>query len=265
MKARSSLSKHWISLGVGLLLALVWSNAASADFVRPRGATPKTDALVISYEPCGSQTPTIHGGSTGSPLTGTSSCQPVKSSPFLTAGTPGVNGQAAQFLGSVRQDVITAPSPPDIKLTAKMDDVRCERAIASNPALCTPNGPGPPAYIGLTDVVVPINLTDNCNYAVGGGGGPCPAPPISGTLASTVTLDFPMPCAVPSMANIGSTCSVKTSWNATFPGVVPLSSPPANGSRMNIEIPQVRVTDGGAEGKSNPNNATFAISGLFSP
>ena len=263
MTPRSFLSKHWISVGLGLLIALMWSNAASADFVRPRGATPKTDALVISYEPCGSQTPTAHGGPASSPLTGMSSCQPVKSSPFLTAGTPGVNGQTAQFLGSVRQDVITAPSPSDIKLTAKMDDVRCERGIAGNPALCTPNGSGPPAYIGQTDVVVPINLTDNCNYA--GGAGSCPAPPISGTLASTVTLDFPMPCAVPSVANIGSTCSVKTSWNARFPGIVPLPSPPANGSRMNIEVPQVRVTDGGEEGKSNPNNATFAISGLFSP
>jgi hypothetical protein len=34
---------------------------------------------------------------------------------------------------------------------------------------------------------------------------------------------------------------------------------------MNIEVRQVRVTDGDSNGKPNPNNATFAISGLFSP
>ena len=262
-RSRSSLSKHWISLALGIVLALVWSSAAFADFVRPQGATPKTDALVVSYQPCGTSTPTVHGGPDSSPLTGTSSCQPVQSSPFLTAGTLGVNGEPARFRGRVRQDVTL--SPPDIKLTASMTDVRCARPIALNPVLCTPNGPGPPAYIGMTDMVVPIDVTDNCNYVVGSGGGPCPAPPTSGTLASTIALDFPMPCAVPSVTGIGSTCSVTTSWNARFPGIVPPQSPPDNGSRMNIGIGQVRVTDGSDNGKPNPNNATFAISGLFSP
>ena len=144
-----------------------------------------------------------------------------------------------------------------------MIDVRCDRAIALNPVLCKANGQGPPAYVGQTDVVVPIDVTDNCNYV--GPPGSCPAPPTSGTLASTIDLDFPMPCAVPPATGIGSTCSVTTSWNARFPGTVPASSPPANGSRMNIGVRQVRVTDGADNGKPNPNNATFAISGLFSP
>ena len=256
-------SKIRMCLVLAVSLAVVSSSTASADFVRPRGATPKLDPLVISYQPCGTNTPTAHGGPGSSLLTGMASCPPVKTSQFLTAGTPGVNGQSAQFLGTVRQDVI-ASSTPDIKLTASMTDVRCDSPLQRNTVLCKANGPGPPAYVGQTDVVVPIDLTDNCNYPLGTSGS-CPAPPTSGTLASTVELDFPMPCAVPATANVGATCSVTTSWNASFPGMVPPASPPANGSRMNIEVRQVRVTDGDSNGKPNPNNATFAISGLFSP
>jgi len=255
-------SKRWPILALALTLAVVSSGTASADFIRPKAATPKLDPLVISYQPCGPNTPTAHGGPGSSLLTGVSSCPPVKTSPFLTAGTPGVNGQPPQFTGQVRQVVIAGGSP-DIRLTADMTDVRCDGA-ERNPALCTPNGPGPPAYIGQTDVVVPIDLTDNCNYPLGTTGS-CPAPPTSGTLSRTIELDFPMPCAVPATTNVGATCSVTTSWNAEFPGMVPPSSPPANGSRMNIATRQVRVTDGGDTGKPNPNNATFAISGLFSP
>ena len=126
---------------------------------------------MISYQPCGLNTATVHGGPAESPLTGKSSRPPVKTSPFLTAGTPGVNGQSAQFLGQVRQAVITSPSPSDIKLTADMSGMRrCDGPIARNTVLCKPNGPGPPAYVGETDVAVPIDLTDNCNYPLGGGG-----------------------------------------------------------------------------------------------
>jgi hypothetical protein len=258
-------SKRWISVALGLSLAVLASGTAIAGFVRPEGATPKVDSLAIAYKPCSTDTPTVHGGPATSPLTGKPSCDPVKSSPFLTAGTPDVNGQPAQFVGLVRQDVMTLPGPSDIKLTARMKDVRCDVPIAGNPALCTPNGPGPPAYKGRTDVVVPIDVTDNCNYPGGSGGGPCPAPPTSGTLASMVVLDFPMPCAVPATPNIGGDCNVTTSWNARYPGIVPPPSPPLNGSRMNIEVREVRVTDGSDTGGSSPNNSTFAISGLFSP
>jgi hypothetical protein len=256
-------SKIRMCLVLAVSLAVVSSSTASADFVRPKGATPKTDPLVISYLPCGPGTLTAHGGPGSSLLTGVSSCPPVKTSPFLTAGTPGVNGQPAQFLGNVRQNVI-ATSTPDIRLAANMTDVRCDGPIERDATLCKANGPGPPAYVGQTDVVVPIDLTDNCNYPIGTAGS-CPAPPTSGTLSRTIALDFPMPCAVPATANVGATCSVTTSWNARFPGIVPPSSPPANGSRMNIEVGQVSVTDGSNNGKPNPNNATFATSGLFSP
>ena len=257
-------STRRMGLALGLSLALLSTGTALADFVRPKGATPKLDALVIDYQPCNPPVGLAHGGPAGGKLTGEPSCTPVKNSPFLTAGTPGINGVPAQFIGSVRQDVITSPNPSDIKLTADMKDVRCDVPIAGNPALCTPNGAGPPAYVGKTDVVVPIDLTDNCNYGLGGPPGPCPAPPQSGTLARTIVLDFPMACAI-TAPSIGGECSVTTSWNARYPGIVPPPSPPVNGSRMNIEIQQVRVTDGNDSGQANPGNATFAISGLFSP
>ena len=131
------MGKRWRLVVLGWALFTAVAGCESARSPGP--------PLVISYEPCASQTPTAHGGPASSPLTGMSSCQPVKSSPFLTAGTPGVNGQAAQFLGSVRQDVITSLSPSDIDLRAQMKGVRCDVPIAGNPTLCTPNGPGRPA------------------------------------------------------------------------------------------------------------------------
>ncbi len=166
---------------------------------------------------------------------------PIKESPYLTVGTPDVNAVPAQFSGFVRQSVSTVPA--DINVESDMTDIRCEPPIAGNPALCQPNGPGPPAYKGETDIIVPIDVTDHCNY--GGAPGPCPAPPVAGTVVPTILLHFTMPCAVPAVPNIGGECQVMTSWNAVYPGIVPPASPPANGSRMNIEVGQVRVEDGG--------------------
>jgi hypothetical protein len=248
---------------LGLLLAVLASGTAMATHVRPRGASPKFDELVIDYQPC-AQVSTVHGGPATSPLAGVPSCSPAKESPFLTVGTPDANGVAAQFVGSVRQTVIVSPSPSDIKLVADMTDVRCDAPIAPNPALCVPNGPGPPAYRGETQVVFGVDVTDHCNYA--GGGGPCPAPPLSGTLDRTVLLRFPMGCVVPAVPGIGAECSTTTSWNAMYPGIVPPPAPPANGSRMNIEVGQIHVTDGGDDGKvATDDNRPFAIQGLFSP
>lgn len=260
-----ALSKGRITVAFGLLLAVLASGTAYATHVRPRGASPKLDSLAIAYRPC-AQVNKVHGGPATSPLTGLASCDPVKTSPFLTTGTPDSNGAPAQMVGTVKQIVTTTPNPSDIKLIANITDVRCDAPIAPNPALCVPNGPAgtPPAYQGATDVVVPIQVTDHCNYGLGGPPGPCPAPPNSGTIAQTVILDFPMPCAVPAVPNIGGQCSVSTSWNARYGGIVPSSMPP-NGSRMNIEVGVVRVTDGNDNGKANPNNNVFAISGLFSP
>jgi hypothetical protein len=247
-----------------LVLAVLASGTASATHPRPRGATPLFDSLAIDYQPCGPNTPTVHGGPATSPLAGKPSCPPAKESPFLTVGTPDTNGVAAQFVGSVRQTVVTTPSPSDIKLVGDMTDIRCEPPIAGNPTLCVPNGPGPPAYQGETEVIFPIDVTDHCNYA--GGPGPCPAPPTDGTVASTIVLRFTMPCAVPATPGIGGHCSIATSWNAVYPGIVPPPSPPANGSRMNIEVGVVHVSDGGADGKVSTNdNRPFAIRGLFSP
>jgi hypothetical protein len=256
-----ALSKGRSTVALGLLLAVLASGTAYATHVRPRGASPKLDSLVIAYRPC-AQVNTVHGGPATSPLSGQASCTPVKTSPFLTTGTPDANGVGAQMVGTVKQTVVSSPSS-DITVNATLTDVRCDAPIAGNAALCQPNGPGPPAYKGMTDIVVPIQDTDHCNYA--GGAGPCPAPPLAGTVAQTITLDFPMPCAVPATPGVGGTCSVKTSWNARYAGIVPPPSPPANGSRMNIEIGVVRVTDGNDSGQPSPANSVFAISGLFSP
>ena len=251
---------------VWFVVAVLASGTAIANHVRPRGATPKFDELVIDYQQCQPPGPTVHGGPATSPLAGQPSCPPVKESPFLTVGTPDANGVGAQFIGSVKQKVFTAPSPSDITVDVDMTDVRCDAPIAPNPALCVPNGPGPPAYQGETQLVFAIDdVTDHCNYG-GPAVGPCPAPPHSGTVARTILLRFTVPCAVPAVPGIGGTCSTLTSWNAVYAGIVPPPDPPVNGSRMNIEVGQLHVTDGGDDGKvGTPDNRPFAISGLFSP
>ena len=240
---------------------------AGATHIRPQGASPKYDQLAIDYKPCPGPGPTVHGGPATSPLSGQLSCPPVKESPNLTVGTPDANGVPAQFGGFIKQSVST--SQADINVQGDMTDIRCDAPIAGNPALCQPNGPGPLAYQGETDIVVPIDVTDHCNY--GGAPGPCPAPPQADTVVSTIVLHFTMPCAVPAAPNIGGECQVMTSWNTVYPGLVPPASPPVNGSRMNIEVGQVRVEDGGLDGKAaaspagGNDNRPFAIQGLFSP
>jgi hypothetical protein len=249
-----------------LALAVLSFGTATASHVRPRGASPKFDELVIDYQPCQPPPASVHGGPATSPLSGEGSCKPQKESPFLTVGTPDVNGVGAQFIGLVKQIATTTPSPSDIKVIAKMTDIRCEPPIASNPALCVPNGPGPLAYQGETQLLFPIDVTDHCNYA-GITFGPCPAPPLAGTVARSIVLRFTMPCTVPaSTTGIGGTCSTVTTWNSVYAGIIPPPGPPANGSRMNIEVGQIHVSDGGPDGKvSTDDNRPFAIQGLFSP
>ena len=157
---------------VWLALAVLVSGTAIANHVRPRGATPKLDELVIDYQQCQPPGATVHGGPATSPLAGQPSCPPVKESPFLTVGTPDANGVGAQFIGSVKQKVATTPAPSDISVDVDMTDVRCDAPIAPNPALCVPNGPGPPAYRGETQLVFAIDdVTAHCNY-----GGPAVGP-----------------------------------------------------------------------------------------
>jgi len=245
-----------------LVPALLISGIAFASHVRPRGASPKLDEFVIEYKPCSPPGTTIHGGPGSSPLSSKASCTPSKESPYLTVGTPDANGVAAQFVGSVKQ--IVTMSPSDIKVIASMSDIRCDTGLAGNASLCVPNGPGPPAYQGETELLIPIEDTDHCNYA-SSPPGPCPAPPNAATVVDIV-LRFTLPCAVPATPGVGGTCSTTTSWNAIYPGIVPPPSPPANGSRMNIEVGQLHITDGGADGiVSTPDNKPFVVSGLFSP
>lgn len=236
------------------LAALTVSSVALATHARPRGATPKLDALVIDYRPCpAGGAPNTHGMPLAVP-----SCPPVKMSPFLTVGTPDVNGVAAMNAGVVRQDVVLAP--PDITVNANMTDIRCEPPLPA--AVCVPNGPGPPAYTGSTEILVPIDITDHCNYPGAPAGCPAPPPGLASTVSMTVTLRFGMPCAIVA-PGVGSTCSTSTSWNAIIPGVIP---PAAAGTRMNIEVQQVSVTDGGPDGNAGTApNQPFAISGLWSP
>ena len=96
-----------VALITASALVLLLPASASATHVRPAGATPKYDPLVITYENC-----TSPGGAVHTPTSTQGqrfACTPpIPSSPYLTAGTPDSNGVPSDFVGSVRLEVCPA-------------------------------------------------------------------------------------------------------------------------------------------------------------
>jgi hypothetical protein len=59
---------------------------------------------------------------------------------------------------------------------------------------------------------------------------------------------------------VGSTCSIATTADSVLPGTI------SEGKRTLMEMFQVRVFDGGADGlAATPGNSLFAVQGLFAP
>ena len=249
------------------LVGLVFVQGASGIHVRPKGATPKRDSLVISYKSCASP------NTTHSAPRSYSSCTPPvgQKSPFLTAGTPdSPNALAANFIGSTQLNVCgstgCAPGPPgtsDIKVSVAVQDVRCTATLAGvNPAVC-PGGPNG-AYIGSLGANFPSQLTDHCN---GTPAPACPAPapppanagtgPAPGPFSLPVT--FIVPCGPGGPAGSGI-CGLTSTYNAVTPGFV------VTNARQNFEIGRVTVDDGGPDGNAATlDNVEFAGAGVFVP
>jgi hypothetical protein len=249
------MAPRFVALITASALVLLLPASASATHVRPIGATPKYDPLVITYENCTSPGGAIH---TPSSTQGQRfACTPaIPSSPYLTAGTPDSNGAPADFIGSVRLDVCPATScgTADVFVTVKMDGVHCKPALVSaTPGVCP--GSGLPPYIGSVLTDIQMEITDHCNKP-SGGGSPCPTQP--GLAASVSSISLP---AIVQCANVGGAgrCNLSTSLNAISAGFIP------SGYRMNVES-TVRVLDGGSDGNANTvGNTFFATEGFFVP
>ena len=248
MKPRSKMFLPLV-LGVGGLGLMIVVQVAIATHPRPKGASPVRASLVPAYEKCTSSNRTH-----GPPLAFPSCSPPVPVSDFLTVGTPDANGAAANSVGSVRVGVhVGSPGPPDdsaVQITGNITDVRCKAGVST----CgNANAQGGPDYTGELEGNATIRITDHYN-AASPGGGTDPA-----TLVD-IPLPFHLSCASTADTSIGATCVFPT-------GTECLGCPlPKEGVRTVIEITQLQIRDGGADGMAaTQDNTLFMVQGIFIP
>ena len=192
----------------------------------------------------------------GPPLTGPSCNPSVHASNFLTMGTPDVagNGAPTELIGSVRiKAVVGAPGPPDdsdVSVTTNVTDVRCKPATAAT--VCTQANVDPGQdYEGELEVSMLLRVTDRNN-------GP-------GLTESAVGQDtdvrVPVSCVDTPDTATGGVCSGTASLNAVLGTTVF-----KDGKRSNIQLGQIQVFDGGADGvASTSGNTAYLRQGVFVP
>jgi hypothetical protein len=247
---------------------------ASASHLRPRGATPVREALVVAYKSCPNDVVTAPNSTHGGPFPAggsNDSCTPAApASDSLEVGTPDANGAGANFIGSVRLRVQLndSPDPNDVLINASISDVRCRTstdASVCNPTSTLPNTAAGQDYTGKLLVSIPTRITDHYNDD---GSSNFTA---SGTV-SDAAFEFSLPVTLgceptddplaPTPGDTtGSTCADSTSMNALVPGSV------QTGSRANVQIPgPIDVFDGGPDGDvSTTPNTLFLEQGFFVP
>jgi hypothetical protein len=237
-----------VVLAIGALGLLVLSQAATASHPRPKGATPLRASTVPAYKAC-----TVPNSTHGAPLPFGSCNPPVQSSNFLTVGSPDANGAGANSIGFIQLDVHAGvPGPPedsDVLINSSISDVRCKPATSVT--VCgTTNGADGPDYSGELQGNALIRITDHYNGA-------------SLTDAATVT-DIPFPvngtCAATTSTTTGGQCDTHTSANGVLAGSV------KDTKRAVVEIQQLQVSDGGADGVvATTDNTLFEVQGIFIP
>jgi hypothetical protein len=237
------------ALAVAALVMMVVASMASATHPRPKGATPLRVSLVPAYNAC-----TTPNRTHGPPLAFPSCNPPVQTSTAVTVGTPDANGAAANMTGFVKLDVkvgvVGPPDDSDVNITANISDVRCK---AGTTACGNANAADGADYTGQMQGNATIRITDHYNAVAPGGGTDA---------ATVVDIPFPVPatCANTASTSEGGLCTANTSANATVPGAV------LDAKRANIEVGQITITDGGADGQNGttPNTVAFT-QGIFIP
>jgi len=262
---------------------MVIASSAMAVHSRPKAATPFSAPMVIAFKDCGGAAgaPTsTHGGGVGiiAPscelhnFTTANAATGGQTSASITVGTP-TSTLAPAPAESTSKFLICVPSaaapncggippnqagPGDVELEASLNDVRCINGIPTLP--CSAAGSNGPQstrdYTGEVQGTATIRITDENNTAGPGGS----------THATVVDIPFPVNAACAENAaqvgsplhHIGGTCTANTSANATVPNAV------VPGKRGNVEIGQLKVVDGGADGliASSPNT-DFMKQGIF--
>jgi hypothetical protein len=172
----------------------------------------------------------------------------VRSSNFLTLGTPDANGAPANSVGSVLIKVKTT-SPEDVLLNSSITDVRCLPA-ASASVCSSANAADGPDYSGEIQESATIRISDHYNG------------PSLNEAATVIDIPFPVngSCVNTTSTTVGGTCTIATTANAVTPGAV------KDTQRGVVEIGQLQVNDGGADGLvSTADNTLFEVQGIFIP
>jgi hypothetical protein len=230
-----------------IVLLLALTQGASATHVRPKGATPLRDSLVVAQKAC-----TASNTTHGAPLLLPSCNPPLQTSASVTAGTPDANGAGANLVGFVK----LTQAPADVLILSSTTDVRCLPATAAS--VCPfANAADGPDYTGELQLEIGLRITDHFSN---------PGPTTPATAADVI---YPVKLAcVDTMGttSVGSTCGINSSMNAVVPGSAPA------GKRTVYQIPQrtspggIQVYDGGPSGIAGSTNATlFLEPGVFLP
>jgi hypothetical protein len=240
-----------LAVSCGALGLMAVAQIAGATHARPKGATPITAALVLTYKQCTTGTNRQHGP----PLAALSCNPPVQTSSYLTVGTGDAwPGTSPKSIGLARIDV-KVTSPEDVKLTGQATDIRCRAGTTAGCGSANTDNASVPDYAGEAQGNATIRITDHNNGPVGGTGG---------TEAATVQ-DLPFPvtiaCANTADTTVGGTCSINTSANGVVPGVV------QDGKREIVEIQTLLYSDGGADGlaATTGDNTLVATQGIWIP
>jgi hypothetical protein len=165
----------------------------------------------------------------GPPLAFGSCTPPTEQSANLTVG-PGMSG-FVRF-----QSLLGNPATPadeaDIALRVQIADVRVQGTLAD--------------YAGEVEGHSTVRLTDRVT----------PGP------ATTIDVFFPLltQCTPTADTSVGSTCSLNTTLDALVPDAI------AEGERTVLQLSQVQVYDGGADGDTATQpNSVFLRQGVFVP
>jgi hypothetical protein len=164
----------------------------------------------------------------------------------VTVGTPDANGAGAKSVGFLD---IKVPSPSNgrVTITARISDVRCLPGTSAG-VCSSANAEDGPDYSGRLQMNTTIRMTDHYN-------GPGLNEP-----ATVVDIPFPatLQCSATADTSIGGVCTIPE--NVTRPALVPDGAQ----SRVVVDVAQIQIFDGGADGQvATADNTRFEVQGLF--
>ena len=216
----------------------VWTFGFRTVYARPGGGTPLRVPLVPAFARClASEAQYLHAAPLEAP-----SCPPMPESPLLTTSSNGA-GSGSVRLDAVVGDPGTAENEADMRIAARVGDVRCGLEFVGG---CDP---------GAVDYAGPLSLEMDARV-IDRGNGPAG---VDGATVADQSIAVPIQCAA-TAGGEGSLCAVDTTLNAVAPGTV------QEGRRSIWQLASLRVLDAGPDGNvGSGDEAPFQVAGVFAP